>query len=147
LKQALRDKIALVHVVKKADELKGFHADAHWRELIAKQRIISEPLNTFKSCAPTVPEEDSGSVPMKHNSSEKFDCSFFDRKKLVPIQLKNGKIKYKDGNIIRESVIRSSRCPRRCWLIKLNFTTISHTLEFFEAFLPVNEKLYLNAKS
>jgi Transposase IS4/SAP domain len=146
LKKAMKDKVRIVEVEIKADALKGFTEGAKWRELKAEETMVEEPINRFKARAPTIPEEDGDCVPVKHNFAESFERPDFTGRKDVAVRFKNGQLKHKDGNIIFENVHRSTGCPRRSWLEMVNLSKSSHPVEFFEAFLPVNDKYYPLAK-
>jgi Transposase IS4/SAP domain len=146
LKKAIKEKVRIVEVVKVPDVLKGFSEGAHWRELVPDERVVEEPINTFKARAPTIPEEDHAFVPVKHNYLETFERPEFTGEKKVAVHFRNGQVKRKDGNIIYETVSRKTGSPRSSWLKKLHLTNRSHPIEFFEAFLPVTDKMYPAAK-
>lgn len=102
-------------------------------------------MNSFKARTPTIPEEDRDFVPVKHNFSEKFDRPVSTGQRLVPIVLQNGQLKKQEGYILY-NIHRETGGPRLTWLSKVGLTKDSHPVEFFEAFLPSNDKLYPNAK-
>ena len=74
---------------KKAIQLSGLTVSAFWRKLNPAE-ILVDPINlAFQSAqAPTVPENDTESVPIKHNFSETFECNTFLGKVSTPKRMK-----------------------------------------------------------
>ena len=63
---------------KKYIQISVFPVSAYWRQLNPAD-IVDEPINlAFQSArAPTVPENETGYVPIKHNFSETFERNTF----------------------------------------------------------------------
>ena len=84
----------------KVIQLSGFPVSEFWRQLNLAN-IVVEPINmAFQSVrAPTVLEDETGYVPIKHNFSETFECNTFLGKVSTPKRMKNGRLRQDDkGN-------------------------------------------------
>jgi hypothetical protein len=70
-----------------------FPQSAYWRPLVPNEEAVSEPDNTSfkKPRAPTVPEEDAATVPVKFNFDEAFDRPVFAGKYFAEDRFRNGR--------------------------------------------------------
>ena len=74
-------------------ELLGCPVSAYWRQLNPSD-IVVEPINLAFQLARsrTVPENETGSIPIKHNFSETFQRNTFLGKASTPKRIKNGRL-------------------------------------------------------
>jgi hypothetical protein len=118
------------------NDMAGFAPGAYWEQLKPKDVPVEEPLNTIRNArAPTVPENEAGSVPVKHDFAETFDRPIFSGKKQVQKTHRNNRKMFDgDGNPLMESVQRQLIMPRQDFLQKHKLTAYSDAVEFANAF-------------
>ncbi|CAB9519576.1 unknown protein [Seminavis robusta] len=128
---------------RKNDDLSEFAPGSYWEPLNPKEEAVEEPENTIRNArAPTVPADEAGSVPVKHNFAETFDRPIFTGKRTVPKYHSNGKRIMQEGRQVNESVMREHLSLRQEFLRKNKLTQYSDPVEYANAFLPWDENLH-----
>jgi Transposase IS4 len=127
-------------------DMSGFTPGAYWEVLEHNPTAVEEPTNTIPNArAPTVPEDEAGTVPIKYNFPHSFDRPIFTGKMLVQKTHLNGrKATDTDGNPIMENVLREKITMRRDFLQKHKLTRFSDPVEFANAFIPWTHNPYDN---
>jgi hypothetical protein len=129
---------------KPAKRVGGFPETAYWEELKAEVEVVPEPDNRFKSArAPTVPEDESSSVPVKNNFAERFDREPFVGGIKSPKKMKNGRTKKRQQQEIENenevefshTVIKRGRV-RPEFLHKHGLGRYSEPVEWLSPFWP-----------
>ena len=70
--------------------MRGFPNSAHWEILKHESTPVPEPKNPRGLRAPTVPEAEAGTVPVKYNFAETFQRFAFTGKATLPVLKKDG---------------------------------------------------------
>jgi hypothetical protein len=126
------------------NDMTGFTPGSYWEVLQPLVDPVTEPINTIRNArAPTVPEDEAGTIPVKHDFAEAFDRPIFTGKKQVQRLHPNGRKMFdEDGNPVWMKVSRKTITPRRDFLHKHKLTRFSDPVEFANAFIPWSENPY-----
>ena len=126
---------------KQMNQMKNFPPTATWRELVPNIEAVVEPGNpTFRLVrAPTVPADEVGFVPSKHDFTELFDIPVFHGLKDSFLFDRRGNIRMEGGKPLMESKPRDKGCINDKVKRKYNLSSSSKPWDFAEVFLPFKE--------
>ena len=106
--------------------MRGFPKSAHWEILNCESTPVPEPINPRGLRAPTVPEAEAGTIPVKYNFAEAFQRFEFTGKATLPVQKKGGGVrKTATGQIWTSTIAREKGCPNPDFLTKHGLDTSS----------------------
>jgi hypothetical protein len=127
-----------------SNDMTGFAPGAYWDVLKPLPDVVQEPTNTIPNArAPTVPLEEAGRVPKKHNFAESFDRPIFTGKKQAQKVHANGKKAFDEqGDPVWETVQRQTITARKDFLSRHKLTRFSDPVEFANAFIPWETNAY-----
>jgi hypothetical protein len=114
-------------------DMTGFAPGAYWEPLIAETELVTEPVNTIAYArAPTVPRDESATIPEKYNFKETFDRPLFKGRQFIPKVDASGKRVPGAMDI----VVRQKLVARKKFQELHHLSKHSDPVEFAEAFIP-----------
>jgi Transposase IS4 len=120
-------------------DMTGFAPGAHWQPLIHDPVQVEEPTNTIvRARAPTVPRDESYTVPQKFSFKETFDRPLFKGRHFIPKVDSSGQRVPGQMDI----VIRQKLVARKKFQELHHLSRHSDPVEFADAFIPWNSNVH-----
>ena len=128
---------AVATALNRPKPLVGFPDTAYWKELKPQDAVVTEPTNRFAAArAPTVPEDESSTIPVKHNFAEVFDRAPFLGSSRSPRKQKNGRFRQDSNGEYSDfsKTVLSKGCVHHAFLRKHNLDALSHPADWMAPF-------------
>mmetsp|Transcript_3515 Transcript_3515/g.5447 ORF Transcript_3515/g.5447 Transcript_3515/m.5447 type:complete len:534 (-) Transcript_3515:133-1734(-) len=112
-------------------------ASMQWMPLVPEDACVEEPQNSVDCRAPTVPEEEAGIIPVKHNFQETFPRPDFEGKFHAVQRRRNGSVRKDNrGHLLTQELPLLNGRVNPTFILENGLHTSSSPAEWFAAFCP-----------